>query len=170
MIFKVPSNTYHSVILRFYELEEVSTRTKKYLYWVVLGLARTGLIFTGIQEGAQVGWLTQPGQTEQGFPCHMPSCWVPVSWSGGNSLAARERAAAVWERAALFYGLCSAGLFCVISLSVSFLFLFPLFAVLLNCPYPNPPVFCLFLSILLRTPAGGVAAALALLLPAAAKP
>jgi len=34
-----------------------------------------------------------------------------------------------------------------------------LFAVLLNCPYPDPPVFCLFLSILLRTLAGGGVAA-----------
>jgi len=36
--------------------------------------------------------------------------------------------------------LCSAGLFCVFPFSVSLLFLFPLFAVLLNCPYPDPPV------------------------------
>jgi len=43
----------------------------------VLGLARTGLIFTGIQEGAQLGMLTPPGQTEQGVPYHVPSCWVP---------------------------------------------------------------------------------------------
>jgi len=49
------------------------------------------------------------------------------------------------------------------------LFLFPLFAVLLNCPYPDPPVFCLFLSILLRTAAGGGAAAWRFLLPAAAE-
>ena len=35
---------------------------------------------------------------------------------------------------------------CVFSLSVSLLFLFPLFAALLNCPYPDPPVSaCLFL-------------------------
>jgi len=54
-------------------------------------------------------------------------------------------------------GLC--GLFCVFCLSVSLLFLFPLFAVLLNCPYPDPPVFCLFLSILLRSLAGRGAAA-----------
>jgi len=53
-------------------------------------------------------------------------------------------------------GLC--GLCCVYSLSVSLLLLFPLFAVLLNCPYPDPPVFCLFLSILLCTLAGGGAA------------
>jgi len=40
-------------------------------------------------------------------------------------------------------GLC--GLFCVFPLSISLWFLFPLFAVLLNCPYPDPPVSaCLF--------------------------
>ena len=46
----------------------------------VLGLARTGLIFTRIQQGAQPGGLTQPqpGQTEPGIPYHVPSCWVPV--------------------------------------------------------------------------------------------
>jgi len=40
---------------------------------VVLGSARTGLIFTGIQEGAQPGGLTQPDQTEQGIPYDVPS-------------------------------------------------------------------------------------------------
>jgi len=51
-------------------------------------LARTALIFTRIQEGAQPGGLTQPqpGQTEQGIPYHVPSCWVPV-----------EGGAAQWE-------------------------------------------------------------------------
>ena len=53
----------------------------------------------------------------------------------------------------------SCGLCCVFSLSVSLLFLFPLFAVLLNCPYPDPPVSACFFSILFRTPAGGGAAA-----------
>jgi len=33
---------------------------------------------------------------------------------------------------------------CVFSLSVSLLFLFPLFAVLLNYPYPDPPVSACF--------------------------
>jgi len=44
----------------------------------VLGLARTGLIFTRIQEGAQPGGLTQPqpGQTEPGIPYYVPSCRV----------------------------------------------------------------------------------------------
>jgi len=56
-----------------------------------------------------------------------------------------------WEHTAVMAGsesgfLCSAVLFCVFSLSVSLLFLFPFFAVLLNCPYPDPPVFaCFFL-------------------------
>jgi len=53
----------------------------------VLGSARTGLIFTKIQERAQPGGLTQPqpGQTEPGIPYHVLSCWVP---DGGG--AARQ--------------------------------------------------------------------------------
>ena len=39
-------------------------------------------------------------------------------------------------------GLCA--LCCVFPLSVSLLLLFPLFAVLLNCPYPDPPVSACF--------------------------
>jgi len=56
----------------------------------VLGFARTGLIFTRIQEG------TQPGQTEQGIPYHVPSCRVLAGGElgGGNSVVARECAAA----------------------------------------------------------------------------
>ena len=38
----------------------------------------------------------------------------------------------------------SCGLCCVFSLSVSLLLLFPLFAVLLNCPYADPPVSACF--------------------------
>jgi len=44
------------------------------------------------------------------------------------------------RRAVLFCRHCSAGFFCVFSLSVSLSLLFNLFAVLLNCPYPDPPV------------------------------
>jgi len=56
-------------------------------YSFVLGLARTGLISTGIQEGAQPGGLTQPqpGQTDQGIPYHVPSCWVPGGPGGGGA-------------------------------------------------------------------------------------
>jgi len=33
----------------------------------VLGLARGGLIFTRSQEGTQLGWMIQIGQTKQGI-------------------------------------------------------------------------------------------------------
>jgi len=76
----------------FWDFPEVLYFKRKF----VLGLARTGLVFTRIQEGAQPGGLTQPqpGQTEPGIPYHVPSCWVPVggaAWreltrgSGGHS-------------------------------------------------------------------------------------
>jgi len=90
----------------------------------VLGLARTGLIFTRIQEGTQPDGLTQPGQTELDIPYRVPSCRVLAGGElgGGNSLAA-------WERAAVTGGescsLLSAVLFCVFPLSVSLLLLFP---------------------------------------------
>jgi len=57
-----------------------------------------------------------------------------------NSLAARERSGG--GSGEQLCGLC--GLCCVFSLSVSLLFLFPLFAVLLNRPYPEPPVSACF--------------------------
>jgi len=84
----------------------------------VLGLARTGLIFTGIQEGAQLGRLTQPqpGQTEPGIPYHVPSGWVPVGGgaqqelsrgSGGHSGGAvRERGSVVWSVLSCFLLIC----------------------------------------------------------------
>jgi len=105
----------------------------------VLGSAKTGLIFTRIQEGTQPGELTQPGQTEQGIPYHVPSSWVPVGGSGeaGNSLAAREDTAAVRSgRAAVWvvpFVLCFPLICIVVVVPVAF-------AVLLNCPYPDPPV------------------------------
>jgi len=59
---------------------------------------------------------------------------------GGKSLAAWEPAAVVQESGSV----ASAILFCVFSFSVLLLLLFPLFAVLLNCPYSNSPVFACF--------------------------
>jgi len=107
----------------------------------VLGLAR--LIFTKIQEGTQLGGLTPPGQTEAGIPYHVPSCWVSVGGSGAagthSRLGSTRHRSSLGERLS---GLCS--LCCVFSLSVSLLFLYPLFAVLLNCPYPDPPVSACF--------------------------
>jgi len=61
----------------------------------VLGLARTGLIFTRIQEGAQSGGLTQPqpGQTEVGIPymCRHAGFRWGVARGVRNSLAVQER-------------------------------------------------------------------------------
>jgi len=106
--------------------------------WAVLGLARTGLIFTGLQEGAQPGGLTPPGQTEQGIPYHVPSRWVSVGGSRQQELSrgsGGHSGGAVQESGSVL-------LVCFVysPFSVSLLFLFPLSAVLLNCPYPDPPV------------------------------
>ena len=68
---------------------------------------------------------------------------------GGNSLAAREGSAAVWsERAVLFCGfVLYIPLFCIIVVPVPF--------GSVKLPLSRPTSFCLFLSILLRTPVGG---------------
>ena len=118
----------------------------------VLGLARTGLIFIKSQEGTQRGGLTQPGQTEQGIRYHGLSCWVPMwgSWAGGSeSRLGRTWGTRQWE---LLCAFCC--LFCIFSLTVLLLLLFASFAIPSNCPYPDPQVFCLFLSILHPTPVG----------------
>jgi len=107
------------------------------------------------------GWAdptpTWPNRAGYSIPCAV------MLGSGGGGAARRELARGsracgagpVRENGSV--GSC--GLFCVFPLSVSLLLLFPLFVALLNCPYPDPPVFCLFLSILLCTAVGGVAAA-----------
>ena len=125
------------------------------LYQVVLGLARTGLIFTRIQEGAQLDGLTQPppGQTEQGIPYHVPSCWDLVGGSGlpGTLSWLRSRGAGpVWDRTALWvvrFVLCFL-LICIVVVSVPFV------CCSVKLHLSRPTSFCLFLSILLRTPAG----------------
>jgi len=65
--------------------------------------------------------------------------------SGGGKLGQQEQSrgsgahgVSPGERLSVLCSLC-----CVFSLSVS-LFLFSLFAVLLNCPYPDPPVSACF--------------------------
>ena len=92
-------------------------------------------------RGTAGGWgLTPPGQTEPGIPYHVTSRWVPVGGErrGGNALAAWAGAAPVRfrESGCSWYGswLCFL-LICIVVVPV-----FPLFAVLLNCPYPDPPV------------------------------
>jgi len=120
-------------------------------------------------RGTAGGWgLTPPGQTEPGIPYHVRSRWVPVGEGGqrgGNSLAAWGGAAPVlFRRAAvwvvLFIVVFSPYLYRCCSC-------FPLFAVLLNCPYPNPPV---FVPVSFHSPphaGGGRGGCVALLLPVA---
>jgi len=74
------------------------------------------------------------------------SCAVMLGSGWGElgdakALAARERVAVVGSESGSLH---SAVLFCVFSLSVLLLLLFPLFAVLLNCPYPDPQVSACF--------------------------
>jgi len=122
------------------------------------GLARTGLIFTGLQEGAQPGGLTPPGQTEPGIPYHVPSCLVSVrgQLGGGNSLTAQEHVAPVrYVRAALWvvrFVLCFP-LICIVVVPVPFV------CCSVKMPLSRPTGFCLCLSVVFRTPVCGGAAA-----------
>jgi len=90
------------------------------------------------------GWAdpTWPNRAGYSIPCAVMLGSGGGELGGGNSLMARERE----HRSSLGEQLRgSCGLCCVFSSSVSLLFLFPLFAVLLNCPYPDPLVSaCLF--------------------------
>jgi len=97
--------------------------------------------------------------------CRHAEFWLG-ELGGGKTVVAQERAAvAVGESCSL----CSAVLFCEFSLPVSLLLLFPLFAVLLNFPYPDPPVFLPFSFHSPPHPSGGRSGRVALLLPAAVK-
>jgi len=121
----------------------------------VLGLARTGLIFTGLQEGAQPGGLTPPGQTEQGIPYHVPSGWVLVggSWGAGTDLQLGSLRWQSWRAAlqVMRFVLCFL-LICIVVVTVPFV------CCSVKLPLSQPTGFYLFLSILLRTAAGGRAA------------
>jgi len=123
--------------------------------YVVLGSARTGLIFTGIQEGTPPGGLTPPGQTEQGILYHVPSCWVPEGMSGAEGTLSRLGSARRQSGRAAFcvvwFVLCFL-LTCIIVVTVPFV------CCSVKLPLSRPTGFCLFLSILLRIPVGGGAA------------
>ena len=80
---------------------------------------------------------TWPNRAGYSIPCAVMWGSGGGELGDGNSLAAREHVVAAGGESCSLY---SAVLFCVYSLSVSLLLLFPLFAVLLNCPYPDPPV------------------------------
>ena len=92
----------------------------------VLGLARTGLIFTGIQEGAQPGGGGWPHLAKQSPVFYTMCRHGGFRWGGrrgGKALAAWVGAAPVLFRES---GCCTVR-GCVFSLFVSFLFLFSLY-------------------------------------------
>ena len=88
------------------------------------------------------GWAdptpTCPNRAGYSIPCAI------ILGSGGVARRQLSRGSGVGGggRGGRLCGLC--GLCRVFSLSVSLLFLFPLFAVLLNYPYPDPPVSACF--------------------------
>jgi len=139
-------------------------------YEPVLGSARTGLIFTRTQEGAQPGGLTQPqpGQTEPGIPYHVPSWWVPVG-KGGGAAGTLSRLRRAEQRFGPREQFCSAGLFCIFPFFCIFVVPVPFVCCYVKLPLSRPTS---FLPVSFHSPlhpAGGRGGRVALLLPAAAK-
>jgi len=90
------------------------------------------------------GWA-DPTPTWPNRAGYSTPCAIMLGSGGGDGAAGtHSRLGSVqrqrFGRAALLWGLFC----CVFSFSVSLLFLFSLFAVLLNCPYPDPPVSACF--------------------------
>ena len=116
----------------------------------VLGSARRGLIFTGIQEGAKPGGLTPADKQSRVFHtmCHHAGFW----WGGAGRRELTCGSGAFgggrWEQLCpfLLFVLCFP-LICIIVVPVPFV------CCSVKLPLSRPTSFCLFLSILLRTPA-----------------
>jgi len=128
----------------------------------VLRLARTGLIFTRIQEGAQPGGLTQP-QPGQSRVFHTMCRHAGFRWGGSGAAGTHSRLGRVERPCGPRERVCFAGsvlrfvlcnpLFCIVVVTVPFV------CCSVKLPLSRPSSFCLFLSILPCTPAGGGAAA-----------
>jgi len=117
--------------------------------YCVLGSARTGLIFTGLTQPS-------PGQTEQGILYHVPHAGFRWGRAARRELTHGSGACGGGRGGRLSgsCGLCCAFLLiCIIVVTVLFV------CCSVKLPLSRPTGFCLFLSILLRTPAGGGAAA-----------
>jgi len=84
---------------------------------------------------------TWPNRAGYSIPCAFMLGSGGGERDGGNSLVAWERAAAVVVESS---SVVRSVLLCVFPLSVLLFLLFPLFVVLLNCPYPDPPVSACF--------------------------
>jgi len=85
---------------------------------------------------------TWPNRAGYSIPCAIMLGSSGVgSRAAGTHLRLGSMHGGLGERLSVLCGLC-----CVFSSSVLLLLLFPLFAFLLNCPYPDPPVSpCFFL-------------------------
>jgi len=92
----------------------------------------------GTAGRADPTWTNRAGYS---IPCAVMLGSGGGELGGGNSFAARECVAAVvGESGSVGRAVCVV----LFSSSVLLLFLFPLFAVLLNCPYTDPPVSACF--------------------------
>jgi len=99
---------------------------------------------------------TWPNRAKYSIPCAVILGSGGGELGGGNSLAARKGSAAVRsERAVLFCRLCSAGLFCIFPFFCIVVVPVPFVCCSIKLPLSRPTSFCLFLSVLLCTPAGG---------------
>ena len=106
-------------------------------------------------RGTAGGWgLTPPGQTEPGIPYHVTSRWVPVG--GGGAAGTLSQLGSARRRCGPRERVC----FCRVFLLICIVVTVPSVCCSVKLPLSRPTSFCLFLSILLRTPAGGGAAAL----------
>ena len=112
------------------------------LRWLTtLCSARTGLIFTRHQEGTQQGGWTKTAKQKWVFDtmCRHAGFWLG-ELAGQVSRGSEAREALGGESCSVHFRC----MFCIFSLSVLLLLLFASFAVLFNCPYPDPRDFAFF--------------------------
>jgi len=132
----------HSVFTVYREIPDVvqtrHSRLDTQSHVSVLGLAMTGLIFTRRQKGTQPGWPNWPKKMEYSIPCK-----VMLGGGAGRrevKSGSGVRRASDSESCSVHFAVC----FVYFLLSVLLLLLFASFAVLLNCPYPDPRVLSIF--------------------------
>ena len=133
----------------------------------VLGSATTGLIFTQSQEGTQPGGLTLPGQSEQGIPYRVLSCWVLIG--GSRAVRRHSQLGSAWRRWAVRVALCVLLFVLCILLICIIIFTVPFVCCSVKLPLSRPTSFCLFSFYSPPHPSGQRGGRVALLLPATAK-
>ena len=108
----------------------------------VLGSARTGLIFTRIQEGSQLGGLTLPNLVKQSRVFHTMCRHAGFLWGGGSGAVGTH---SWFGRAQRWLGprerFCSAGLFCVFPFFCIFVVTVPFVCCSVKLPLSRPTTF-----------------------------